>query len=115
MSQPYTIPQHIRRCYQAANDRVVLITFVQVKKQSVTCCARLKDVTTTPDGLDLWRVELLGPGPFRGMASVHPRQTRQCSGLDGHCQCALDAGGAAAASEARCGDGGETAKGGGSC
>lgn len=85
-STPYTHTDHAQRCRQAAVDRVVLIQFVQVKRKGATLCARIREAFTLPDGVDLWRVELIGPG--MGLVSVAPKNVRQCSGLDGHCLCA---------------------------
>lgn len=88
--QPYTHADHAQRCREAAQDRVVLIQFVQVRRRHVTLCARIREAFTLPDGVDLWRVELLYPG--MGLVSVSPKLTRQCSGLDDLCRCAGEAG-----------------------
>lgn len=86
MSEPYTFAHHATRCMEAAHSRVVLIQFLKVKLRGVVHCARIKHAWTTPDGLDLWTVELLGPGA--GQLSIPYKQTRQCSGVDGRCHCA---------------------------
>lgn len=83
---PYTHEKHASRCLEAANDRVVLVQFVQAKKQSAVICCKILGAWTTPDGLDLWKLEELSFG--LGVQHLPVKQTRQCSGLDGRCACA---------------------------
>jgi hypothetical protein len=75
---------HARACGAAALARVVLVQHVQVRIHRVTHCGKIAGMWTTPDGADLWVVDLVDGG----RAHVAPRNTVQCSGIDGRCFCA---------------------------
>ena len=83
---PYTHQVHARRCREAAEQHQVLQQFVQARYGFTSCCARIAAAWDTPDGLQMWSLDLLGP--IRGRLSIPANRTRQCSGLDGHCACA---------------------------
>lgn len=82
VSDPYTHQMHAWRCREAAEHHQVLQQFVQARYGFTSCCARIVAAWDTPDGLQMWSLDLLGP--IRGRLSI---RTRQCSGLDGHCPC----------------------------
>ncbi len=82
----YTFQDHAKRCAQAAQDRRVLVQHVQVRMHGATHCGKITGCWTTPDGVDLWRLNL--NGPFLGVASLPVSKVTQCSGLDGRCMCA---------------------------
>lgn len=86
----YTFAHHAKRCYEVAQAGQVLRQYVQVKVAGVTACGRIQDCWTTPEGVDLWRIAL--QPPHCGISSYTPSRVRQCSGLDGRCICAREAG-----------------------
>lgn len=83
---PYTHAAHARRCREAAEARITLQQFVQVRYSGSSCCARILSAWDTPDGHEMWSLDLIGQ--IRGRLSMHATRVRQCSGLDGHCACA---------------------------
>ncbi len=83
---PYTHQLHASRCREAAQARHMLVQYVQSKRQGVTYCARISEAWTTPDGLDMWVLDLLSPEIAR--RHVPAKSVTQCSGVDGHCVCA---------------------------
>lgn len=82
----YTHSLHAHRCLDAAASRVLLVQHVQVFSKFGPCCGVIKEAWSPSPGLDLWRVELLGP--LTGLQYFPTSRVRQCSGLDGHCSCA---------------------------
>lgn len=81
---PYTPDMHSARCAVAARARVVLVQHVQVSDRCGSQCGRIAGLWTTPDGVDLWVVDLLGGG----RTHVPARRVTQCSHLDDRCICA---------------------------
>lgn len=90
---PYTHMSHAKRCVEAGRNGVVLRQFVQAKMGRTGWCGRIESAWDTEDGREMWRLELIHPQP--GLASVPAARVRQCSGLDGLCVCAGEAGRAA--------------------
>lgn len=86
VSDPYTHQVHARRCREAAHQHQVLKQYVQARYGFTSCCASIAAAWDTPDGLQMWSLDLLGP--IRGRLFIPANRTRQCSGLDGHCTCA---------------------------
>lgn len=88
----YNHSEHFRRCKELADLRREVLgkPHIQVKFQGVTHCAQLVVAWTTKSGQDMWAVDLLSPQRCR--ASVPAHMARLCSGLDGHCLCAGEAG-----------------------
>lgn len=80
--EPYTLAKHISNYVPGTK---VVPQFVQIKDGPIGRCAVIRDNWTTPDGVDLWIVQLVDGG---GRMHVHPKRTTQCSRLDGHCMCA---------------------------
>ncbi|WP_212744178.1 hypothetical protein, partial [Ramlibacter sp. 2FC] len=60
--------------------------FVQVLIDRVPTCARIREGWVAQDGTFLWSVVLLSP--VRGRGSFPEHRVRQCSDLDGLCDCA---------------------------
>lgn len=79
--EPYTLAKHVTN-YVPGTKRVP--QFVQVRDGHVTRCGVIHDMWTTPDGVDLWIVNLLDGGRMHAA----PKRIAQCSGLDGRCTCA---------------------------
>ena len=83
-SQPYTHAAHYQRCVAAAKlGQVITHQHVQVIKQGVHYCARIRSSWTTPDGLDCWTVESISPEIAH--FTVPCKQVRLCG--DAHCSC----------------------------
>lgn len=89
---PYTLEEHHRRCVAVADESRAFLgkQHIQVMFQGVPHCAQLVVAWKAQSGQDMWAVDLLGP--LKGRASVPASKARQCSGLDGHCLCAGEAG-----------------------
>jgi len=82
--QPYTHAAHYERCVAAAKlGQVITHQHVQVIKQGVHYCARIRSSWTTPDGLDCWTVESISPEIAH--FTVPCKQVRLCG--DAHCSC----------------------------
>lgn len=81
---PYTLERHAALCAAAGSAGHPAPLFVQVRTYGHTECGRIASNWTTPDGVHLWVVDLLGGG----RAHATPRNVAQCSGLDGRCLCA---------------------------
>jgi hypothetical protein len=95
VSGPYTHRAHMDRCVAAwARGEVLRDQWVQVKVAGEVHCGKLLDAWTTPDGVDLWIVDIDG----FGRRHVPVAKVVQCSGLDGLCACEARARGPA------CGD-----------
>lgn len=75
---------------QWANKGKEARQFVQVRLGKVSHCARIIDAWDTSDGVEMWKLALLFPNP--GQAHVRASMVRQCSGVDGFCSCANEAG-----------------------
>jgi hypothetical protein len=87
MSDAYTHAAHAARCAGAAPGKALEPQHVQYTYHGCTQCAVILDGWTTPSGQDLWKLEMRGPQLVgTGWFPVH--KTRQCSGLDGRCNCA---------------------------
>lgn len=105
MPVPYTHKDHAQACSKASQSREVLRVWVQVRPGQITHCGRIIEAWTTPDGLDLWKLETVSPR--RSVMSVPANKTTRCSGVDGRCVCSGEPGlGSLAASEARQGQAG---------
>ncbi|WP_394792464.1 hypothetical protein [Rhodoferax sp.] len=86
-NQPYTHSDHATACHAAAQRGIVLSSkFVQVRKNTITYCARIVNAWTTPSGLDCWTVESHMPECARFTVSC--KNTRECGLSD--CSCAAD-------------------------
>ena len=82
--QPYTHSAHYERCAEAAKlGQVIVHQHVQVIKQGVHYCARIRSSWTTPDGLDCWTVESISPEIAH--FTVPCKQVRLCG--DARCAC----------------------------
>ena len=88
--QAYTHAMHAKRCREAAKACEILQQWVQVKTSGSANCARLIDAWSTTDNVDFWKVAGTQPLAFTGSFPV--KAVRQCSGLDGRCACAGEAG-----------------------
>lgn len=86
---PYTHEMHAKACQSAAQSKIVLRQWVQVRTSGSTHCARLIDAWTSSDGCDFWKVQATEPLAFTGSYPV--RAVRQCSGIDGRCICSGEA------------------------
>lgn len=86
MPDPYTFARHASRCAAAAHAGTPLVQFVQLRLSGTTACARIAGCWTTPEGSDLWTLDLIAP--FCGRTSYPIHKTTQCSGLDDRCFCA---------------------------
>ena len=75
--------EYAAMCAQAARDKCVLVTHVQVKVFGQPHCAKIVDAYSI-DGHDYFKVEVAGVTT----TSVSCVNVRKCSGLDGRCQCA---------------------------
>jgi hypothetical protein len=85
LSRPYTHAAHYERCVAAAKlGQVIAHQHVQVIKQGVHYCARIRSSWTTPDGLDCWTIETLSPEIAH--FTVPCKQVRLC-GQQGSCVC----------------------------
>lgn len=85
--EPYTLAKHISNFVPGTKAPV---QFVQVRDlgYKVTRCGRIRDLWTTPDGVDLWVIDLVDGGRMH----AHPSRATQCSRLDGRCICAGEPG-----------------------
>lgn len=70
---------------------------VQVKTSGSAQCARVVDLWLSPDGTEFAKVEAIQPLKFTG--SYPTKAVRRCSGLDGLCICAGEAGNASPEAE----------------
>jgi len=91
----YTFAEHLRRCQEAAQRCETLVQWVQVTVSGISACGRIQGSWATLAGVDLWRVAL--EPPFSGLSYHPPGRVVQCSGVDGHCVCAGEPGGATCA------------------
>lgn len=80
--QPFTLADSLARPSSGPQ-------FVQVLIGTVPACARIRQGWVAPEGAFLWSVDLLGPVYGRGSFPEH--RVRQCSDLDGLCDCAAEA------------------------
>lgn len=88
MTQPYTHADHARKCVVAAyrgESLALKVQYVQARLKGTVCCARIVDAWDTDDGLEMWKLDFLGP--VQGRFSVPARNVRQCQGIDGRCSC----------------------------
>ena len=85
--EPYTLARHITNFEPGTKAPR---QFVQVRDVGYrhTRCGVIRDLWTTPDGTDLWVVDLVDGGRMH----AHPSRTTQCSRLDGRCTCAGEVG-----------------------
>jgi hypothetical protein len=87
MTTPYTHRDHATLCGAAGRAGVVLSGVpVQARIGRTLCCARIVTAWDTPDGVEMWKLDL--QGPIHGLMSTPTRNVRQCAGLDGRCTCA---------------------------
>lgn len=86
MADAYTHSMHAARCRQAADQGVVLVQHVQARMMQTTVCAKIEGAWDTAEGLEMWKLSLLGP--VTGVQSLPARRVTQCSGIDGRCHCA---------------------------
>lgn len=89
MSQPYTHADHARKCVvdsYRGQSLALRVQFVQARIGRTVCCARIVDAWDTPDGVEMWKLDL--KGPIHGRMSAPVRNVRQCQGIDGNCSCA---------------------------
>lgn len=91
--EPYTLAQHAQRCQQSAQQGQTLVQFVQVRQYETTSCAVVTGQWVAPTGDALHALELLRP--YAGRTCAPARRVTQCSGLDGGCLCAGEAGASA--------------------
>lgn len=88
MSDPaptYTHLMHARRCADAAESKTPLRQYVQVSFQGAPTCGIIRDAFDDSDGKPMWKVDCIGD--VKGRMNFPVRLVRQCSGLDGRCQC----------------------------
>ncbi len=85
MNYPLTHEQYAKDCAEAASKRQRLRQFVQVDYGSAPVCGVIADAWDTPEGKQMWRVDLLEP--LKGRMSFPARSVRKCSGVDGKCHC----------------------------
>ena len=85
--EPYTLAKHITNFEPGTKAPR---QFVQVRDVGYrhTRCGVIRDLWTTPDGTDLWVVDLVDGGRMH----AHSSRTTQCSRLDGRCTCAGEVG-----------------------
>jgi hypothetical protein len=89
---PYTHDMHAALARLAAQDRVVLVQYVQARSRGASYCCTIYRPWFAPDGSPLWSLNSLdGSHPFERVV-VPVRNVRQCSGLDGRCVCAGELG-----------------------
>lgn len=81
----YSHEMHAAACRKAAEAGRPLKVFVQVRMQNVVCCAVIRDAMDIEDH-PMWKVEVFDQA-FKGIRTVPVRNTRMCSGVDGHCHC----------------------------
>lgn len=85
--EPYTLAKHISNFQpgtKAPRQYVQIRDYVYKHSR----CGVIRDLWTTPDGTDLWVVDLVDGGRMH----AHPNKTAQCSRLDGRCMCAGESG-----------------------
>lgn len=82
---PLTHAQYARDIAQAAKARRPLRQRVQVSYGGAVVCGIILDAWDTPDGHEMWKVELTGV--VRGTLSFPTSLVRKCSGVDGRCTC----------------------------
>jgi len=89
VSGAYTHDDHARRCVVDTFRGHYLglrVQYVQARIGRTVCCARIVDAFDTPDGVEMWKLDL--QGPIHGRVSAPARNVRQCQGIDGTCACA---------------------------
>lgn len=86
MSAPYTHRDHAAVCASAARaGHSVAGLHVQARIGRTICCARIVTAWDTPDGVEMWQLDLYGP--IHGRRSTPTRNVRQCALVDGRCSC----------------------------
>lgn len=58
---------------------------VQARVGHAVCCARIVDAWDTPEGGEMWSLDLLGP--VHGRISLPAYKVRKCAHVDGKCTC----------------------------
>jgi hypothetical protein len=88
MSSHYTHADHAARTVIAVYKGEPLgirTQHVQARVGQTVCCARIVDAWNTPEGGEMWSLDLLGP--VHGRMSLPAYKVRKCAHVDGKCTC----------------------------